>query len=84
MLHRLPRIFRSPHKQRITPCRRPQRQLIQRQTFPSSLFNPRARRSREPQCRDADFRDGQQTGVISDGANDDDGLVRDVGGGIGV
>ncbi len=84
MLHRLPRILRSPHQQRVTPRRRPQRQLIQRQTFAARLLDPGARRGREAQGRDADFRDGEQTGVVGDGADDDDGLVRDVGGRVGV
>ena len=84
MLHRLPRILRSPYEQRVTPRRRPQRQLIQRQTLPARLLDPGARRGREAQGRDADFGDGEQTGVVGDGADDNDGLVRDVGGRVGV
>ena len=84
MLHRLSRILWSPHQQRITPRRRPQRQLIQRQALPSRLLDPRARSSREPQCRDADFGYVQQTSIIGDGANYDNGFVGDIGSGVGV
>ena len=77
MLHRLPRILRSPQQQRITPRRRPERQLIERQALPARLFDPRPRRGCEAQRRDGELlRHGEQTGVVGDGANDDDGLGR--------
>lgn len=75
MLDRLPRILRSPHQQRIRPRRRPQRQLIERQTLPPRLLNPLPRRGREPQRRHRHFRHREQTRIIGDGANNNDGFV---------
>lgn len=85
MFHRLPRILRPPHQKRPAPRRRPQRQLIQRQTLPPGLLDPRARRGGEPQRRDGDLGHGEQARVIGDGADNDDGFVAgDVGGRVGV
>lgn len=84
MLHRLPRILRPPHQQSITPRRRPQRQLIQRQALPTRLLDARSRRGGEAQCGDADLGHSQQARVVGDGADDDDDFVRDVGGRVGV
>lgn len=75
MLHRLPAILRAPQQQRPRPSRLPHRQLIQRQHLPTSLLDASPRRAREPQCRDAQFRDLDETVVICDGADDYDGLV---------
>ena len=76
MLHRLPRILRSPQQQRITPRGRPERQLIERQALPARLFDPRPRRGGEVQRRDGEvLGHREQTGIIGDGADDDDGLV---------
>lgn len=76
MLHRLPRVLRSPYQQCIAPRRRPQRQLIQRQTLSSRLLDPSSCSSREPQCRNAHLGDCQKARVICDGADHDDGFVR--------
>ena len=76
MLHRLPRILRSPQQQRITPRRRPQRQLIERQALPARLLDPRPRRRREVQRRNGELLGHfQQAGVVGDGPDDDDGFV---------
>ncbi len=72
MLNRLPRILRSPQKQRITPRRRSQRQLIQRQTLTPSLLNTSASRSSETEGRDGEFGDGQEAAVVCDCAYDDE------------
>lgn len=86
MLNRLPRILRSPYKQGITPRRRPQSQLIQRQALPTRLLDPRSSGSGEPQGRNADFRDGQKARVIGDGPDHDDCFLVFGGafGGVGV
>ena len=76
MLHRLSRILRSPQQQRITPCRMSHRQLIQRQALPPSLFNPRTSSSGEVKSRDGEFGDSEKTGVVCDGADDDESAVR--------
>ena len=75
MLDRLPRILRPPQQQRITPRRLPLRQLIQRQALAASLQNARARRVREPERRDAEFRQFQRAGVVRHGPHHDDRLV---------
>ena len=77
MLHRLPRILRSPQQQRIAPCRRPERQLIQRQALPARLLDAGPRRGGEAERRDSELLGHlEQAGVVGDGADDDDGLVR--------
>lgn len=77
MLHRLPRILRSPQQQCITPRRRPERQLIQRQALPARLLDASPRGGGEAERRDGELlRHLEQTGIVSDGADDDDGLVR--------
>jgi len=75
MLDRLPRILRPPQQQRIRPRRRLQCQLVQRQTLPPRLLDPRARRCREVQRRDRQLRDFQEARVVRDGADDDEGLL---------
>ena len=76
MLHRLPRILRSPQQQRITPRRRPQRQLIERQALPARLLDPRPRSRREVKRRNGELLGHfQQAGVVGDGTDDDDGFV---------
>ena len=76
MLHRLPRILRPPQQQRITPRRRPQRQLIQRQALPARLLDPCPRRCGKVQRRNSKLlRHFQQTGVVGDGTDDDDRFV---------
>ena len=75
MLNRLPRILRPPKQQRILPRRLPKRQLIQRQTLPTSLLNPRACRGGEMQCRDSQGFDFEQACVVRDGADHDEGFL---------
>ena len=75
MLHRLPRILRSPQQQRITTRRRPQRQLIHRQALSSSLLNSCAGCGREVESGDREFRDGQEACVIGYGADYDKGAL---------
>lgn len=77
MLHRLPRVLRSPQQQRVAPRRRPQRQLIHRQALPARLFDPGSRGSRKAEGRDGEFLGHfQQAGVVGDGTDYDDGFVR--------
>ena len=77
MLHRLPRILRSPQQQRVTPRRRPERQLVQCQALPARLLDPGSRRGREVEGRNGEFLGHfQQADVVGDGADDDDGFVR--------
>lgn len=73
MLHRLSRLLRTPKQQRITPRRMSHRQLIQRQALAPSLFDPRTSSSGKVESRDGEFRDSEKTGVIRDGADDDEG-----------
>ena len=76
MLHRLPRILRSPQQQRITPRRRPKRQLIERQALATRLFDPRSRSRREVERRNGELLGHfQQAGIIGDGTDDDDRFV---------
>lgn len=75
MLDRFPRVLRPPHQQRVTPRGRPQRQLIEGQALAAGLLDARARRGGEPQRRDRDLGHGEQTRVVGDGADHDDGLV---------
>ena len=51
------------------------RQLIQRQALPSGLFDARTSRSGEVESRDGEFGNGEETRVICDGADDDEGAV---------
>ena len=75
VLHRLPRILRSPQQQRITPRRRPERQLIQSQALAARLLDPSPRGSREVERRNGEFlRYLEQAGIVGDGADDDDGF----------
>lgn len=76
MLNRLSRILRPPQQQRITPRRMSHRQLIQRQALPARLFNPRASRSGEVESRDGEFGNGEEAGVVCDGADDDESADR--------
>jgi len=80
MLHTLPRILRPPQQHTIPPRRRPQRQLIQRQTLPPGFLNSRSGRGGEAQGRDGEFGDGEKAGIVSYGADYDE----DFGGGGGV
>lgn len=75
MLHCLPRILRSPQQQRITPRRRPERQLIQSQALPARLLDPSPRGSRKVKCRNGEFlRYFEQACIVGDGADDDNGF----------
>ena len=76
MLHRLPRILRSPQQQCIRPRRHPQSKLIQRQTLSTGLLNSSSRSRCESQCRDGQFGNGEQARVVGDGTDDDEGLLR--------
>ena len=75
MLHRLSRILRTPEQQRITPRRMSHRQLIHCQTLPPSLFNPRTSRSSKVESCDSEFGDSEKTGVVCDGADDDESAI---------
>lgn len=75
VLNRLPRILRPPKQQRIRSRRRPKSQLIKRETLPTSLLDPRTRRSREMQGRDCQLRDLEQADVVRDGADYDEGFL---------
>ena len=76
MLHRLPRILRSPQQQRVTPRRRPKRQLIERQALPARLLDPRSRGRRKVERRNGEFLGHfQQAGIVGDGTDDDDCFV---------
>ena len=74
MLHRLSRILRSPQQQRVRARRRPQSQLIHRQALPTRFLDPCSRSRCESQRRDSQLGDGEQTRVVGDCANDDEGL----------
>ena len=73
MLNRLSRILRPAQQQRITPRRMSHRELIQCQALPAGLFDPCASSSGEVESRDGEFRDGEETRVICDCADDDEG-----------
>ena len=75
MLHRLSRILRTPEQQCITPRRMSHRQLIQCQALSPGLFNPRTSSSGKVESRDGEFGDSKKTGVVCDGADDDEGAV---------
>ncbi len=75
MLHRLSRILRTPKQQRITPRRMSHRQLIHCQALPPRLFNPGTSSSSKVKSRDGEFGDSEKTGVICDGADDDESAV---------
>lgn len=76
MLHRLPRILRSPQQQRITPRRGPKRQLIERQALPARLLDPRSRGRRKVERRNGELLGHlQQAGVVGDGTDDDNRFV---------
>ena len=75
MLHRLSRILRTPEQQRIAPRRMSHRQLIHCQALSPRLFNPRTSSSGEVESRDGEFGDSEKTGVVCDGADDDESAV---------
>ena len=75
MLDRLSRILRTPEQQSVGPSRSPQRQLIQRQAFPSRLLDPSPSRSSEAERSDGQLGDLQQAIVVGDGAHHDDRLA---------
>lgn len=75
MLHRLSRILRPPKQQRITPRRMSHRQLIQRQALPPGLLDPRTSSSGEVERGDGEFWNSEETGVVCDGADDDESAV---------
>ncbi len=81
VLDRLPRILRPPQQQRITPRRRPHRQLIQRNTLPARLLDASARSGGEVESRDGEFGDREETRVVGYGADYDEGFG--YGGGLG-
>ena len=72
MLHRLPRILRSPQQQCITSRRRPQRQLIHRQTLSSSLLNSCAGSGGEVEGRDGELGNGQEANIVGYGTDYDE------------
>lgn len=71
MLHRLTRILRSPQQQTIAPQRRTHSELVQLETLTASFLNASARGGREAKCEDGQLGDYKQTGVVGDGADDD-------------
>lgn len=75
MLHRLPRILRSPQQECITPRRRPQRQLIHRQTLSSSLLNSCADGGGEVKGRNGELGNGQQASIVGYGTDYDEGAL---------
>lgn len=75
MLNRLPRILRPPQQQRILTRRLLQRQLIQRQTLTPRLLDPCPRGRSEMECCDGHGLDFQQTRIVRDGADYDEGFL---------
>ncbi len=75
MLDRLARILRSSQQQRITPRRRPECQLIKRQTLASSLLDASARGGGEVESGDCEFWNCEQTGVVGNSADDNEGAL---------
>ena len=82
VLNSLSGVLWSSEEQGVASSRSSKSQLIQSQNLSSSSENAGTSGSGEAKSRNAEHRDGQETVVISDSANNDDGLVVGLLGGV--
>lgn len=82
VLNSLSGVLWSSKEKGVASGRSSESQLIQSQDLTSSSDDAGTSRSGEAKSSDAEFGDSQETVVISDGTNDDDGLVVGLLGGV--
>lgn len=79
VLDRLSSVLGSPNEKGVASSRRSQRKLVESQSLASGCLDPGASSGRKPQSSNGELGDREKTVVISDGTNNDDGLVIVVG-----
>lgn len=79
VLDRLSSVLGSPNEKGVASSRRSQRKLVKSQSLASGCLDPGASGGRKPQSSNGELGDREKTVVISDGTNNDDGLVIVVG-----
>lgn len=83
VLDRLASILRTTEQEGVSSGRRAEGELVQSQDLTTSLLNPGPSSRREAEGSDGQFGDGEETVVVGDGADDDDGLALVRIGGVG-
>lgn len=79
VLNSLPSILGSPDEKGIASSRRPQCKLVKGQSLASGCLDPGASGGGESQSSDGKFGDREETVVVSDGTNNNYGLIVVVG-----
>lgn len=82
VFHSLSGVLGSPQQHGIGTSGRSHCQLVQGQALSSGSQDPGPRGSGEPERCDGNFGDGEETVVIGDGTDDDDGLAGALLGGL--
>jgi len=82
MLDGLSGVLRSSKEESVASSRGSQRKLVQSQSLTSSSKDARTSSGSESESSHAELRNGQETVVIGDGTDNDDGLVVRLLGGV--